>query len=208
MKSSYQKGFTLLEALLAITILSIITGAIMAGIQLGKRAWSLERTTNSNDEFEAASRYLSSTFMKTYPKKTSVKYDQLVRTFVRFEGHENSCSFITLSEGYSQWGGLILNEIGVEQVVEGLNLSIWTKVFRDSDELLINHNNMIKTDLIKKITLFQLSYYGSQNPSQAPKWESSWVNETFLPKLISITIGIQLYGKNIITKSFIAIRQQ
>ena len=50
MKRRAADGFTLLELLLAISLMAMITSSIMGGVHLGRRAWETSRASDSSNE--------------------------------------------------------------------------------------------------------------------------------------------------------------
>lgn len=201
-------GFTLLELLLAISILSLITGAIMGGLHLGRRSWETTRTSEALDEIEAASRAVSALVGKSFvflPDQTESMQPEPPPIF---RGAANGCRFVMLSEGGAQWGGLILTEIGVDSGPAGDELAVWTKVYRPREGLAAKRETMRKTVVLEGLAGLQISYFGAQRQDQAPAWSAAWNSPNALPALISIKIGARRFGRVIEAASTVAVRQQ
>ena len=60
-------GFTLLEMLLALTLMAMITGALVGGLRLGQRAWETSRRDETRGEVEAAARAISQMLTRAWP---------------------------------------------------------------------------------------------------------------------------------------------
>lgn len=217
MRRRRRDGFTLLELLLAISILSMITAAIMGGIRLGTRAWDTTRASDSLDEVEGGIRAVAALLGRGY----TVATDQMQQQFTAegppppFAGAASAASFVALSEGGAQWGGLIVTEIGVEAGSSGSELAVWTKPFRPRQGLAIPRAAMKKTVVLKDLAFFELSYFGAQQAQQGfgqqpqpPVWSSSWASRTGLPDLVRIRIGANRLGRVIEAQATVAIRQR
>src|SRR5208283_1811091 len=100
MRRHARAGFTLLEMLLAITLLSMIVTAIIGGLHLGRRAWETGKTYETVSEIEEAARAINGQLARAasvrMPKANGGQS-------VAFHGLSDSCRFLALSEGGAQW---------------------------------------------------------------------------------------------------------
>ncbi len=208
MKPPRRNGFTLLELLLAISLLSLITAAIMGGIHLGRRSWETSRASEALDEVESALRAASSLVAKSFVVfPTEVQPGQTEPPPI-FQGVGKGCRFVMLSEGGAQWGGLILAEIGIDNGPGGEELAVWTKVYRPREGFGVARETMRKTVILEGLAGVSFSYFGAQQPGQAPVWSAAWNSSKALPSLVSIKIGAQRLGRVIEAASTTATRQQ
>jgi general secretion pathway protein J len=201
-------GFTLLELLLAISILSLITASIMGGLHLGRRSWETTRSSEALDEIEAATRAVSALVGKSFvflPDQTGSMQPEPPPIF---RGAANGCRFVMLSEGGAQWGGLILTEIGVDRGPTGDELAVWTKVYRPNEGLAPARETMRKTVILQGLAGLEISYFGTEQKGQAPAWSAGWRSTDGLPALVSLKISAKRFGRVIEVASTVAIRQQ
>lgn len=215
MKRRAHDGFTLLELLLAISLFSLITASIMGGIHLGARAWETTRASDALDEVENAVRATAALIGRGY----TIATDQQQQFTAEgppppFAGTANAASFVALSEGGAQWGGLVLTEIGVDSGPEGSELAVWTKPYRPREGLANGRAAMKKTVALKGVAFFELSYFGAQQTQpgaqqqQPPVWSRSWASRTGLPELVTIRVGANRLGRVIEAQATVAIRQR
>lgn len=215
MKRRAPNGFTLLELLLAVSILSLITASIMGGIRLGSRAWETTRSSEALDEVENAIRAAAGLIGRGY----TLPPDQMQQKFGQealqppFVGSAKAASFVSLSEGGAQWGGLIVTEIGMENGA----LAVWTKPYRPSEGVAVAREAMKKTIVLKDVASFELAYFGAQQEQrqgfapqqpQAPSWTPAWASHAGLPDLVSIKIAANRLGQVIEAQTTVAIRQR
>lgn len=208
MRRVRRNGFTLLELLLAISLLTLITASIMGGIHLGRRSWETSRASEALDEIESAARATAMLIGKSFlvhPDQTNLGQTEPPPVFL---GAANHCRFVMLSEGGAQWGGLILTEIGVESGSGGDALAVWTAVYRPRDGLAPARETMRKTVVLEGLAGLEISYFGAQRPEQAPAWGAAWSSSDALPALVSIKISARRLGRIVEAASTVAIRQQ
>lgn len=206
MKARARDGFTLLELLLAISLLALITGSILGGLHLGRRAWETSRASESLDEVENALRAVTGLFARSYPVPIATQDASTGQ--VLFEGQPNVCRFILLSDGGAQWGGLLVAEIGGETDGSDSTLSIWTSVFRDAQSADAGRETMTRTPILKTLVAFRLSYFGVLEQGKPPVWTDVWSHRVALPKLIAVTIAANRAGRVIELSATVATRQQ
>ncbi len=204
MRRRGRDGFTLLELLLAVSLISIITGAILGGLHLGRRVWETAKASEAIDDVEGAGRAIVSQIAKSFPAAI-VAADQT--QIVAFNGAADGVRFVTLSEGGAQWGGLILTEIGGENLGDRADLSIWTRVFRGVEGLTPQRAAMTRTTVVKDVASLQLAYFGVLDKDRTG-WTSEWRNRQTLPKLVSVKLGANRIGRVIEIGATVSLRQQ
>lgn len=208
MKRRRPNGFTLLELLLAISLLSLITASIMGGVHLGRRSWETSRASESLDEVESAIRAASGLIGRGFAIASGEMLEEASETPPVFLGSARGCRFVALSEGGAQWGGLILTEIGLDRGSDGAELAVWTKVYRPKEGLSPGRETMKKTVILQSVTGLELSYFGARTAGQAGAWNAGWNKAANLPALVSIKIGAKRLGRVIEAAATVALRQQ
>jgi general secretion pathway protein J len=205
MRKRAADGFTLLEMLLAISLLSLITSSILGGVHLGRRAWESARASDAIDDIETAARAISAQLSKAYPV---LQGRSNAPPAVAVQGAMNAWRAITLSEGGAQWGGLILTDIGAVDSPNGADLAVWTRVYREDEGLSPPREEMRMTTVLRDLAYFQLSYFGSMEKDRPAVWSDSWINRAELPLLVSLKIGAKRLGRIISASATVALRQR
>jgi general secretion pathway protein J len=205
MRKRAKDGFTLLELLLAISLLALITSSILGGLHLGRRAWESTRASEAIDDVESAARVVAAQLSKTYPL---LQRKSNAIPAVAFQGLADASRSVALSDGGAQWGGLILTEIGSVASPNGADLAVWTSVYREPQGLSSKREEMRMTPLLRDVAYFQLSYYGPVEKDRPPVWSDAWINRSELPLLISMKIGAKRLGRIVSASTTVAIRQR
>jgi general secretion pathway protein J len=208
-------GFTLLEVLLAIGLIALITGSIVGGLNIGKRAWDAGRDYESVQEVEDAARALAEILSRAFPGGQQLEDG---RQLIVFHGARERLRLVTISEGGAGWGGLTATEIGLD----GADLSIWTNVYRAEEWSAGGHATMRAAKALRGAETFSLSYFGAddaqgkgqgQAPGQLqaqaqPRWSDEWVDRPTTPRLVTARLGARRNGKRIEVSFTVALRQR
>jgi general secretion pathway protein J len=204
MKRAPRSGFTLLEMLLAITLLSMIVTAILGGLHLGRRAWETGKTYESVSEIEEAARALNAQLARA----ASVRMPRANGgQFVVFRGTPDRCRFVALSEGGAQWGGLILTEIAGPPGPHE-DVALWSGVFRPSQGIDVPRDSMRRVSILRNAASFRLSYFGEVEEGRPPAWTDQWIDHPDLPLLVGVRLAGESGGRTVDVSFVVALRQR
>jgi general secretion pathway protein J len=191
MRRRARAGFTLLEMLLTITLLSMIVGSILGGLHLGRRAWETGRTYEAVGEIEEASHAIADQLAHAAPLALTKGN---IAQVVAFEGLPEGCRFIALSEGEAQWGGLILTEIA-QADAPAADVAVWTRVYRPAEGFALPRTGMRMTSALRDAAYFRLSYFGEIEKGRPPAWTDRWIDRAALPLLVAVHVGGKRDGR-------------
>lgn len=207
MRKRQINGFSILELIVTMTLLSIIVVTISGGIHFGQRVWEADKSSEFIDEIETTLSTLKILFEKTYPAISFVQNSPTTPPQIQFNGKKDDCLFVALSEGAAQWGGLNVMDITTEQTPAGLNLIAKTAIYRTRDGLNPNNNDPRTSVILRDLSYLHFSYFGLGGDQTVASWKDSWFNFPTLPKLIKISIGINRKGRLIESSIVVTIRQ-
>jgi general secretion pathway protein J len=203
MRRGAHAGFTLLEMLLTITLLSMIVGALLGGLHVGRRAWETGKSYEDVGEIEEASRAIAKQLERAVSRTLTKNGSSQV---VAFEGLPESCRFLALSEGGAQWGGLILTELAGSDSADD-EIAIWTDVYRPTDGFARSRASMRRTSAIRKAAYFRLSYFGEVEKGRPPTWSDRWIDRDLLPRLVAAHVGGMSSGRVVDVSFTVALPQ-
>ncbi len=204
MKLRAADGFTLLEMLLAISLVALIVSSIMGGVHLGRRTWEATRASEALDEVERAVRGVATLIARSFPLPPAPGPAPPVPSFL---GSPEGCRFVALSEGGAQWAGLVLTEIGLDAERDG-GLAVWTKVFRPREGASLPRAAMRRTAILSDLAFFRLAFFGAQEEGRPATWSQGWNNPKVLPELVSIRLGANRLGRVLEVEATVALRQR
>lgn len=172
---STQAGFTLVEVILAIVILSLVTLIIGSGFRLGIDAWERgDRETSDIQKYRVLYELFSRQLKSSYPYRMKIDEDNVVI----FKGESDSITFVTVSN---------------DSYVSGFR---WIRyrykdgalLFREGmlpDKKLFETNSADDEVIESNIGEVKFSYLASD----AEEWKGSWETGDGLPAAVMFKIG-------------------
>jgi general secretion pathway protein J len=182
-----QAGFTLVELLVALVLLSVITTAILGGIDFSHRVWKTSPERELRAEIEAAGETLGALLAETIPA-VGPGDDGMAQLV--FQGGQHDLVAVTLSEGRSQIGGMSLTrlsrETGGATNVDQIRIS--STVFRAGTAFAPLPPDAATSVLFHDVVSLDLSYFGVVTSGKPPEWQDQWIGRDHLPELVRIRI--------------------
>jgi general secretion pathway protein J len=178
-------GFTLVELLVAITLIALLTAGLYQAFGIGTRA---ARTVSANID---------------RPAQIAVAYDLMQRALtaaeplpisadptqpaLNFDGEPDALSFVAVPPAYLAVGGFQLLHLGLEPGNAGSRLIVsWQGVARGP---IASQPAMLQPSiLIDKIRSIAFGYYGVPGPKQSAAWLDRWRGRDSLPQLIRLRV--------------------
>jgi general secretion pathway protein J len=186
--SSHHGGFTLIEVLIAMTLLSIIVVLLFSSLKICADSWEKgESKITDVNEIAVVYNFFQRHLSVALPLWNDLKEDE-EKTF-SFQGNADSLHFISAfpaSAGRSglQLFSLFLTEEDNEPIIK-VTLTPFAKLAEGSkwpDE---------KVTLIRHVSDFTLAYFGSDDGVSEAVWNTEWLNKTVLPRLVKINIQLK-----------------
>jgi general secretion pathway protein J len=196
-----EAGFTLLELLIATTVLAFLSLLLFGGLQFGTRVWEkTETSTSAMNRVRAAQQILSDELMRVYPFFVSSTVDN----YVDFDGQEQHVTFLAPSNDFHG----AMDRVTIASVPGRDGMSV---VMSTSPELAAVPSGRRRT-IIGGLKWFQISYFGpptaaphtatsataltaraaapAATQSAPPQWTSVWKGQARLPMLIRIRASL------------------
>lgn len=168
-------GFTLLEVLIAASLLGMLTIVLFGGLRFGTRAWQAAETSNANtDKVLSVQLFLTETVSAAYPMFVRLSPQD---AHVEFDGNQERVRF--LAPAKSLRGALEWVSIGTETLNGVRILGIWTKL-----ELGTGERPRLAAVLLRGLKSFNVEYFGSYAPRDRPSWRHNWKGALMLPALV------------------------
>ena len=190
-------GFTLLELILSIAILSAVLVTIYATLSTGSRAWDKgERDIEKVQRMRVVMDLLSREIKAAYPYKVTPTELDTHKEFYAFDGKKDSLSFVSCVPLYGGAGKLSWLMLWVE---EGMGLVVVERDALRSDifkerEILDKHEMVV---LDANVTGIRFEYYRSEEGDtlgdaggEGAAWEEKWdaEEEGSLPRAVGVAV--------------------
>jgi general secretion pathway protein J len=180
-------GITLIETLVALSILSLISIFLFSGLRTSSALWSrYEDRSNQISRIVMAQDLLRDLIEQTYPAMPKTT-DGNAR--VMFEGTAQGMEFITTLPQHVSPGGLHR----VRLARDGSDAVTFAWAPPDEDPLAPTTRvgpSASRIKLIEKAREFKLTYYGRQEGEQDRGWHDDWTAQRALPELIKISLKL------------------
>jgi general secretion pathway protein J len=175
-----EAGFTLLELIVALTLLGMISLALFGSFGFGATVWRRGRTSESNIEATAlAEGTVRQALAGIYPMRSS---DDPANPRLLFDGAADRLSFLAASPQALGSGGLARFTLAVEAGAKGARLTIAA-----APELARDEEAGVPPSLLADgLAHADFAYWGVTGTDAAPDWHSSWIAARALPDLIRI----------------------
>ncbi|MGI9503215.1 MAG: prepilin-type N-terminal cleavage/methylation domain-containing protein [Geminicoccaceae bacterium] len=180
---SHDSGFTLMELLVALTLLAILMTTMLGGLRLGARVWEVSVSSlDDSDHVFVVRRFLQQRLEDVVPV---IRTDQTGADQPAFIGEAASLRLAS-SMPISLGQGLFLLDLSLHPSDDesgGRNLVLgWTsfpaETFHDRSERMILEN----------ITGMTMAYYARTEEDPSGRWYPSWRGRDLLPELIRIDL--------------------
>lgn len=177
-----RSGFTLMELLVALSILSLLMLLLTGGLRFGSRVWErADHVSNVRQEIDLGRAFLTRHLEAAYPMMGRPVDG---RSSVRFDGSARKLVFVTRAP--RQLAGQSFVEMSLSLVPhEGYSqLQVVGRDVREETPQTPLFDEM----LLPGIKSFALSYYGAGTTGATAKWSSDWKNKSRSPQLIKVAI--------------------
>lgn len=175
-----EAGFTLLELLITITLVSFLSVMVFGGLRFGIRTW--ERTQGEStavEEIQVAQGWIRRVVASTYPNYVAADPKS---PRVEFSGSSDEMSFLGPSAfGVNQPGRA---RIRLRSVQAGNRVSL---VVSEQPELARGPADAeISEELVHGLASIRFSYFGQLDAGKDVSWHEAWVGQRHLPALVRI----------------------
>jgi general secretion pathway protein J len=186
-RASREHGFTLLEVLIAMTLLGLIMMLLFGGLRLGTRAWE----TNSDrveeiSQIEISHQVIRRMLAQAYPLVDRDAISDLTDgRGIEFAGEPESVAFAGLMPahlggGFHRFQLLVDDDGGASRLVLR-----WRRITFGGDDDGAAGNEAI---LIERISSARFSYFGPAEDDDVADWHEAWDNPASLPALVRLEI--------------------
>jgi general secretion pathway protein J len=175
-------GFTMMEVLVAMTLLALLMTALSGSIGFVGRSW--DRGWVASEKSAAFSRIESTVrrmVERAFPVTVRVEKNQ---RFL-FEGKETSLRLVAHDAPGGSAGALYVQEIAVTGTGSQRQLLYRQYLFRSGAS---RPERVTEAQMLSGDFSIAFSYFGSARPSTPPVWLESWTSDRTLPVLVQVTI--------------------
>ncbi|MDX1434391.1 MAG: prepilin-type N-terminal cleavage/methylation domain-containing protein [Gammaproteobacteria bacterium] len=188
-----EHGFTLVEALAAITIFSLVVVALYAGYRVAVRSWE----TGEHTQAEVADLRLAGDFVR---RQLGQAYPLAVadRSAWRlwFHGEPDGVVFATAMPAYLGDGGIYQLALHGERGEDGKRLMVSRRLLHpDAAPGAEGRDQEAPRVLVGNLDDVAFAYYGAAQPDERPRWHERWESMQRLPELVRVRLATRGLGE-------------
>lgn len=184
-----QSGFTLLEVMIAMTLLSIMVTLLFSSLKVGAESWN----KGENKIAEVNEKAVVYQFFKHHLPATRPLWDdfsQEGRVF-SFQGEHDKLQFVSVFPASASRTGIQLFEVRLERGEVGRILVALKPFYPLIEEQAWEQDDVV---LLEKVEKFEIKYFDKQLPGSEGEWKNSWQEKERLPALVKIKIVLEDRG--------------
>lgn len=167
-------GFTLLELLVAMTLMALLSLVLFGGFRFGTRAWDRAETSTANsNEIRRAQGAIADELSRAYPE---MDVSDPLNPHIVFSGEAGAVTF--LGPDRMRDGAMAITTLSKQG--DTLALTATPELARDP------RGQTVTRKLLGHVKGFELSYFGATAPNDPPRWLSRWHDRSRLPQLIRV----------------------
>jgi general secretion pathway protein J len=194
------RGFTLIEVLIAMTLLSVMVVLLFGSLKICAQSWEMgEKKIAEVNEMAVVYNFFQQHLSAAKPLKNDFTEDESLQddftegeSKLSFQGDAQSLQFVSVFPASAGRAGMQLFSLEVRD--EGprgsSNDGAEIKVTLTPFFPVVEGEEWQKEDavLIKHVSHFALSYFGPDQDTGESRWQDEWLNKDVLPRLVKIQI--------------------
>jgi general secretion pathway protein J len=178
-------GFSLVELLLALSLMSMLLALAYGGLRASTRATDKgQAILEDSSRIRMAHQFVRKQLNQMAPLVFAEGDDQQERTV--FEGEARKIRYVAPMPGYLGFGGPQVQELSVVSADEGYALVLSHALLQGFEE-----ENLYLRDpivLIESIEFAEFSFLGRDETGELTAWTTQWEQKELIPEAVSLEI--------------------
>ncbi|MBL8299550.1 MAG: prepilin-type N-terminal cleavage/methylation domain-containing protein [Rhodanobacteraceae bacterium] len=188
MRAPYgSRGFSLLEVLLAITLLAILLAGAMSGIRAATRAMHAgEQNIERTNRLRVAQEFVRRELSRSLPLAFGQEHGSGVN-FV-FQGEKDFLRFVAPMPGHLSRGGPYVQTLELARGRNGLQLVFTHNMLNGFDLDKLKPDDGLPVMLLDGIRRGRFEYRKFDDQNKLEDWKDEWENPSMLPVMVRIDL--------------------
>lgn len=192
MNPSRRKGFTLIEVLIAMTLLSVMVVLLFSSLRIAAESWNagenkVNEVNNKAVVYQFFKRHIAS--VRPLPMLDN-EQDFTPDAQQAFQGYMQSLSFVAALPASSARKGLQVFTIALDSNNPSTLLVNLTSYRQADNETVADSAPTRPEVLLEHVDALRFSYFGKTEDVAEPQWRDEWTVADRLPSLIKVSIGL------------------
>ncbi len=184
--SPRQRGFTLLEMMIAVTLLTLMMAVLFSSLRVAARSWdrAQESLEYSAQQMQVAN-LLRRSLMQAVPVFWQIESYQID---LAFEGQPERLIWVAPLPAHQGGGGLFRLELGLKMQQNEAALVLTYRLLHPDT---VGRADLDQEEILwEAVEALQIDYFGplEHAPDTASQWQPEWRQRTQLPELIRLRL--------------------
>ncbi len=191
--AALQSGFTLVEMLLAITLMAMIMALAYQGLAAGTRAVDRgEAAVDRTNRLRVVQQFLRNQISRTLPLALPVEYDDEEGALVIFDGDDARLDFVAPMPGYLDRGGPQHQVLALRRGETGLELLFAHQMLNSrEDRDPLDDPDRPPTVLLDGIASGHFEYLSVDDEGEPTEWLDDWEDPSITPLMVRIELEME-----------------
>lgn len=189
---SGQRGFTLLELLIALTLMALVAGVVFGALDLSARSWDRgEARSEKSDQMRLTQELLRSELTVAFP----LRWRKIENQPLGFSGTADQLRFAAPLVARVGQGGLFWLQLSLQDAGDKRQLVLQRAIPDHDATAYPDFPDEDKTVLADDIEALRISYFGptsdttqSANQQSDVAWQDQWIDRRSIPQLVKLAI--------------------
>ena len=184
---SKNAGFTLIEVLIAMTMLSLMVVLLFSSLTIGAKSWEQgEKKIADVNEIAVVQQFFNHHLAHATPQWND--FDPEKDRVFSFQGKKQSLQFVAAFPASAERAGLQLFNLELKKKDKQHFINVTLTPFFP----LTEGNEWFQDDveLVKNVQRFELSYFGLNDETGELVWQNEWLNKEQQPRLVKILLEL------------------
>lgn len=178
-------GFSLVELLLAMTLMSMLLALAYGGLRASSQATEKgQAILDDSNRIRMAHQFVRKQLTQLLPLAFEEDQAQQMRSV--FRGNNNRIRYVAQMPGYLGYGGPQVQELEFVQGEEGLELVLSHTLLQGFDEEFLYQREPIL--LLDKVQSASFTFLGRDEGGETLSWAPDWQDESVLPAAVALEI--------------------
>lgn len=182
-------GFTLLELVIAITLLAAMLGLLYSGMAFAFRSWDVSAAKGQG----AADARLSENFLRRELASIfPMRWKDPLETKIAFAGEKDRLRFVSHRPAGPTGSGLSLVGLAVERSESGAGKALVMRRAAPDDEAkdFAPLEKGERTELLAGVESVEFGYFGAESDVADPRWSDAWAHPARVPGLVRARVKL------------------
>jgi len=181
-------GFTLIEVLIAMTLLSLMVVLLFSSLSIGAKSWQQGETKIADvNEIAVVQQFFNHHLAHAVPQWND--FDPEKERVFSFQGKKDSLKFVSAFPASAERSGLQLFDLKFQEKNKQRFIEVTLTPFfplTEGEEFFED-----TVELVTNVARFEMSFFGLNDETGEYGWQNQWLEKEQQPRLVKILLELE-----------------